>query len=133
MFFNIIKKGHIVRAAESEEAPNPKSGFEFAQELPGITKPLGFWDPAGFCENTSPGEVKRYREAELTHGRVAMLATIGYLVGELPGVEANPLFNAKVTGPALRQFQQVCFNYFSRNLFCAQINMSTWRIDLTFS
>jgi len=95
--------------AASEEAPppNPKSGFEYAQDLPGITAPLGFWDPASFCANTSPDEVKRFREAELTHGRVAMLAAIGYLVGELPAVENNPLFNGAVSGPALRQFQQV--------------------------
>merc|ERR1711975_99526 len=95
--------------AASEEAPppNPKSGFEYAQDLPGITAPLGFWDPASFCANTSPDEVKRFREAELTHGRVAMLAAIGYLVGELPAVENNPLYNGAVSGPALRQFQQV--------------------------
>merc|ERR1711988_342403 len=95
--------------AASEEAPppNPKSGFEYAQDLSGITAPLGFWDPASFCANTSPDEVKRFREAELTHGRVAMLAAIGYLVGELPAVENNPLFNGAVSGPALRQFQQV--------------------------
>jgi len=94
-------------SADDAPAPNPKSGFEYAQTLPGISPPLGFWDPAGFCENTSPAEVKRYREAELTHGRVAMLASLGYIIGELPSVEQNPLFNAAVSGPALRQFQQV--------------------------
>jgi hypothetical protein len=104
------KRSGIRSNAATDEAPpppNPKSGFDYAQELPGITAPLGFWDPASFCENTSPAEVKRYREAELTHGRVAMLASIGYLVGELPAVENNPLFNGAVSGPALRQFQQV--------------------------
>ncbi len=36
-----------------------------------------------------------------------MLAAVGYLVGELPSVEQNPLFNGSVSGTALRQFQQV--------------------------
>ena len=92
---------------ESVEALPPTSGVEYAKTLPGITEPLGFWDPAGFCDSNSPSEIKRFREAELAHGRVAMLASLGYLVGELPAVESNPLFNAAVSGPALRQFQQV--------------------------
>merc|ERR1711918_25678 len=36
------------------------------------------------------------------HGRLAMLATLGVLVGE----KFNPLFDGKVTGPAIYQFQQ---------------------------
>jgi len=96
-----------VRTYAAAPEKGPASGLEFAKSLPGITEPLGFWDPAKFCENTSPGEVARYREAELTHGRVAMLAALGYLVGEIPGVEDNPLFNGAVSGPALDQFQQV--------------------------
>lgn len=39
---------------------------------------------------TTPEEVKRYREAELTHGRVSMLAALGFLAGE--AVENIPLF-----------------------------------------
>ena len=30
--------------------------------------------------------MKRYREAEITHGRVAMLATVGFLVAEVSGL-----------------------------------------------
>ena len=35
-----------------------------------------------------------YREAEITHGRVAMLASLGFVVGEA----VNPLFNGAITG-----------------------------------
>lgn len=49
----------------------------------------------------------RYREAELTHGRVAMLASVGMLVGE----KFNPLFDGAITGPAINQFQQVPENF----------------------
>ena len=50
--------------------------------------------------------MKRYREAELTHGRVAMLAALGFLVGEQ--VEGSSfLFDAKITGPAIGHLAQV--------------------------
>jgi hypothetical protein len=51
----------------------------FVTDLPGISKPLGFFDPLGFSCNKSPIEFKKIQEAELKHGRVAMLATLGLL------------------------------------------------------
>jgi len=50
--------------------------------LPGAISPLGFFDPLGFSKNTELNGVKRLREAEVMHGRVAMMATVGYLIGE---------------------------------------------------
>ena len=50
--------------------------------IPGAIEPTGLWDPLGFAEKADEMTLKRYREAELTHGRVAMLATVGFLVGE---------------------------------------------------
>merc|ERR1712048_1023151 len=41
--------------------------------------PLGFWDPVGF---TKTGNIAAYRRAELKHGRVCMVATLGILVSE---------------------------------------------------
>ena len=56
----------------------------FAYGLPGNFNALGGgelnWDPAGFLEGKSELEVNRYRECELTHGRVGMLASLGFLV-----------------------------------------------------
>ena len=50
--------------------------------------------------------MKRYREAELTHGRVAILATLGFLVGEK--VEENPFFfDESIKGPAITNILQV--------------------------
>ena len=55
--------------------------------LPGAIPPLGYFDPMGFCENRSLKGVKRFREAEIVHGRIAMLAAIGFVAGEnLPTV-----------------------------------------------
>lgn len=50
--------------------------------LPGAISPLGFFDPLGFSKDAELGTVKRYREAEILHGRVAMMATVGYIIGE---------------------------------------------------
>lgn len=50
--------------------------------LPGAVAPLGFFDPLGFTKEMELNGVKRFREAEIMHGRVAMMATLGYLIGE---------------------------------------------------
>jgi len=73
-----------------------------AEGLAGAVAPTGFFDPAGFSAGKTDAEIKKIREAELKHGRLAMLATVGVLVGE----KFNPLFDGKVTGPAIFQFQQ---------------------------
>lgn len=80
----------------------------FVQTLPGITGPLGFFDPAGFCDGTNPegtateGKVRYYREVEVKHGRVAMLAAFGFPVAE----QFHPLFGGTVDVPSVVAFQQ---------------------------
>merc|ERR1712127_490884 len=54
----------------------------FAYGLPGGDNVLGEFDPAGFMAGKSKLEVYRLREAELAHGRVSMLAAVGFLVQE---------------------------------------------------
>ena len=63
---------------------------EFAFGLPGGANILGEFDPAGFLEGKDQDTVYKYREAELTHGRVAMLASLGFVVQE----KFHPLFSA---------------------------------------
>ena len=50
--------------------------------LPGAVAPLGFFDPLGFSKDKELNGVKRLREAEVMHGRVAMMAVVGYIIGE---------------------------------------------------
>jgi hypothetical protein len=70
--------------------------------LPGVVAPTGFFDPVGFSrDGITLNEVKRYREAEVQHGRVAMLAVLGYFVGE---VFSGPF---GLVGPANDQLQQL--------------------------
>jgi len=76
---------------------------KFCAGLPGALAPVGEFDPLNFLEDLPVQEIKRYREAEVTHGRVSMLATIGYLVAE----KFHPLFNGEVTGPANSHLAQV--------------------------
>lgn len=44
---------------------------------------MQIFDPLGLSEGADPGEIKKWREAEIKHGRVAMLATVGVLVAEV--------------------------------------------------
>lgn len=51
----------------------------FENEL-GVQDPVGFWDPLGYAEDGDAAIFKRRRESEIKHGRIAMIATIGYIV-----------------------------------------------------
>ena len=99
-------------AAASAVGPKPvdtaKSGADFVAQLPGAIPPFDepFLDPLKFSEGMSSKDLLRFREAELTHGRVAMLASVGFLVGEQ--VEGSSfLFDKYISGPAIGHFQQV--------------------------
>jgi hypothetical protein len=94
-------KGQTVRT----RAPAPR---EFAYGLPGSYNIIGGgtlqFDPYGFLDGKSELEVNRYRECELTHGRVGMLAAVGFIVQE----GFHPLFSG-VGGPAIDQIPQLPF------------------------
>eukprot|EP00629_Pelagomonadales_sp_RCC1024_P017539 CAMPEP_0119260348 /NCGR_PEP_ID=MMETSP1329-20130426/777_1 /TAXON_ID=114041 /ORGANISM="Genus nov. species nov., Strain RCC1024" /LENGTH=324 /DNA_ID=CAMNT_0007259771 /DNA_START=175 /DNA_END=1150 /DNA_ORIENTATION=- len=91
-------------------APSGESRYDFKEnfclDLPGALAPMGQWDPAGFTATASPNDIRRYREAETQHGRVAMLAVVGFLVAE----SFHPLFG-DVTGPAIDHLTQVRQEY----------------------
>ena len=74
--------------------------------IPGALAPVGIFDPLDFGAKADEMTLKRYREAELTHGRVAMLAAVGFLVGE--AVEGSSfLFDSSIKGPAISHLAQV--------------------------
>jgi len=60
----------------------------FEDEL-GVQAPVGFFDPLGLTKDGDTEAFKRRRETEIKHGRISMLATMGYItpevVGKLPG------------------------------------------------
>jgi len=53
----------------------------FEGEL-GVQAPVGFFDPLGFTKDGDETKFKRRRQVELKNGRVAMWATLGYIVPE---------------------------------------------------
>ena len=70
--------------------------------MPGMSGPLGFFDPLDFCGDASEGKVRFYREVELKHGRVAMLAAFGFPIAE----QFHPLFGGTVDTNSFSAFQQ---------------------------
>merc|ERR1719210_1568679 len=74
-------------AASAAPKPPPPPPFDPSKQV-GATAPLSFFDPLGFAKSGDEEGFRILREAELKHGRVAMMASVG-LVGQhflrLPG------------------------------------------------
>ena len=71
----------------------------------GVQAPTGFWDPAGFTADGSVEDFKRRRQTELKHGRISMLATMGYITPE----QLGKLCKTRVTS-RLRRLQSTNAN-----------------------
>jgi len=72
-----VSKEVIVRASAFESIKK--------EDMPGVTIPLGFWDPLKLTEDLPEGRLYFYREAELKNGRTAMMACLGLLVTDKLG------------------------------------------------
>jgi len=94
----VIAMGEAVeeKAAESpaeeeskpEEASEPEAEKKVAsklnvEDMAGVTSFPGFFDPAGYSTDIPAGKLLFYREAELKHGRVGMLASLGFVVQDV--------------------------------------------------
>jgi Chlorophyll A-B binding protein len=81
-----VKKAPVKKAPVKKAAPAKAGGF--AAEL-GVQQPLGFWDPLGLLDGKDQARFERLRYVEIKHGRIAMLAVVGYITTEfgyrLPG------------------------------------------------
>jgi hypothetical protein len=126
----VKKKVTKKSATKKPVAPKKANKGGFAYGLPGNFNLIGGgelnFDPYGFLDGKSELEVNRYRECELTHGRVGMLAAVGFIVQE----KFHPLFSG-VGGPAIDQIPQLPFAWwFSLGLgitFC-----EFYRIQIAF-
>merc|ERR1719159_1815552 len=76
----------------------------FADAL-GAQAPLGLWDPLGIVADGDQKNFDHFREQEIRHGRISMLAVVGYLVTaagiRFPGAENIP--DGLAAFPALLQ------------------------------
>ena len=74
--------------APAKQAATSTSLKAFEDEL-GAQPPLGFFDPLGLVADGDQEKFDRLRYVEIKHGRISMLAVVGYLVAEagirLPG------------------------------------------------
>ena len=52
---------------------------------PGVQAPVNFWDLVDFIMNGSVKNFNRRRAGEVKHGRVCMMAVMGYITTEIRG------------------------------------------------
>lgn len=79
----------VSAAATIPKAPksSPPPVFDATAQV-GITQPFGYFDPLGLCPPADKFKFRRFRSAELKHGRVAMMASVGLVAQHfvrLPG------------------------------------------------
>jgi hypothetical protein len=81
--FASLLAGAAAFAPVQQQARSSALNADLTKEI-GAQVPLGFLDPLGFCgadpTNGDQENFDRMRWVELKHGRIAMLAVVGYLV-----------------------------------------------------
>jgi len=75
---SIVASAAAFAPAQEGRASSAVAAKPFADEV-GSMAPLGFYDPLGLTADGSREKFDLLREYELTHGRVSMLAVVGYL------------------------------------------------------
>jgi len=121
MFMNLDSKSKAEVARISVMAEAKKKQIEAStdfSDLPGVVSPFSYWDPLKLSAGANEGQVLFFREAELKHGRVCMLASLGLVVGE----RFHPLFGGDIDAPS-----------FSGDLFSSQALGPFWLAILVAS
>jgi len=104
---------HVIDTVMIPKSSTPAAPAFDPKKEAGVSGPFGFFDPIGLCPQDKKSFMK-FRESELKHGRVAMVAFLGILAGELFPV----FFGSEISGPAIYQYQQAegIFNAWSANV-----------------
>lgn len=63
----------LIASAAALAAPKTAGGAFTVDNIPGALPPVGIFDPLGLGSKANEATLKRYREAELTHGRYVPL------------------------------------------------------------
>ena len=122
-------------ATRSSPLKMQMTGTEYAKSLP-AAGPSGFFDPLGLTAELTEGQVRYFREVEVKHGRVAMLAATGFLVGE----KFHPLFGGDIDVPSYVAFQQTPLQTFWPSVvatigvfeFFSIVTIEGWEVKDTF-
>jgi len=94
-----VASGGMVGGDAARPAVERMPEFDPSTQV-GVTAPLGFFDPLGFCKKGDLQGFRNLRAAEIKHGRVAMMASVGAVVQhyvKFPGFEKVPAGMAAVT------------------------------------
>merc|ERR1719410_5139 len=90
---SLIASAAAFAPAQTKSSSSALAAKAFENEIGAMT-PLGFFDPMGFLSNGDQERFDDFRAKELKHGRVSMLAVVGYLTTyagvRLPGLEDVP-------------------------------------------
>ena len=101
-------------APATQKASSQVALHAFADEL-GAQMTLGYFDPLGICKDGNKENFDRLRYVELKHGRVAMLAVVGYLTTyagvRFPGAEDIPSGFAALTALPAMVWVQMFFTW----------------------
>ncbi len=107
-----------------------------AKSLPGISQPFpNIFDPAALLARAASSrqpirELRRWREAEITHGRVAMLASLGFIVQEQ--LEDFPVFY-NIDGHITGEYScELCFAFLSIDAVSTGATETDCQVDDTF-
>ncbi|CAK0879640.1 unnamed protein product [Prorocentrum cordatum] len=92
----------------------------------GAMTPVGFFDPAGFSKVGDEEGFRNLRTAELKHGRVAMMAALGFVAQQyikFPGFESVPAgVGAVTTAPGT-------YGFVALFLFAGAMELAVWTQD----
>lgn len=72
-----------VAPASSSSSLRMSAGTDYLATLPGVLPDGKVFDPLCLADGAAPGDIKKWREAEIKHGRVSMLAAVGVIVAEV--------------------------------------------------
>lgn len=94
----------------------------------GSFPPLGFFDPLGFSTDIPEGRLLFFREVELKHSRLCMLASLGFIVQEkfAPLLGANPDIPSAFAGSGVVPLQQGFWAAVSIAMLAVEINSIKW-------
>jgi len=88
VFASLLAGAAAFAPAQKSARTSVATNMAFENEL-GAQAPLGFFDPLGLVADGDQEKFDRLRYVEIKHGRISMLAVVGYLVAEagirLPG------------------------------------------------
>jgi len=96
------------QAAVTAAAAATKTKAEEILKGVGVTAPTGFFDPFGLSTDVGEDQLLFYRDAEIKHGRIGMLAFLGMVSGEV----FSPMFGGKPDVPATFMWQCTASQFF---------------------